>query len=435
MKQKDDIPEGKLARGLEGGRTAARVGGVLLKYATKRALLSGEEKQKAGREMAEQSAEVIFEGLCRLKGTALKLAQLLSLEFDLIPSQVRTKLERSYSMVPPMNRALARKILVTAYGRPPEEVFSSFEARAFAAASLGQVHRAIGTDGRDLAVKILYPGIGTTIKSDIQLARGLFRPFQEYDLIGPVLGEIEARFLEETDYRQEAANVTLFREGLNIEQVRLPRLYPDLSTEQVLCLSFVEGRPLNQWLKGSPAQKDRDAVAQTLYRIFITGLYELRSIHADPNPGNYLVGRDSSVGLVDFGCVKRFRPAFVSLCRKLPRLAVDRAGKGYLELLEELDIFHPGPEGDFTGEVLDLSERFGAWLARLYGVEVFDFGRNKGFISQGKAIMNAMLKYRNRLNVNPDFVFLNRTRYGLLRLFELMGARVSFRNQYEWNDR
>ena len=435
MKPKAEIPEGKLARGLEGGKTAARVGGVLLKHATKRALLSGRDKHRAGQEMAEESAEVIFEGLCRLKGSALKLAQLLSLEFDLIPSEVRAKLERSYSMVPPMNRALTRKILVNALGRPPEEVFRSFETQAFAAASLGQVHRAVGRDGSDLAIKILYPGVDKTIRSDIQLARGLFKPFQDYELIRPVLSEIEARFLEETDYCQEAANIVLFREGLNLDRVRLPRLHPELSTRQVLGLSFLEGLTLNEWLKGKPGQKERDSVAQTLYRIFTTGLYELRAIHADPNPGNYLVDRDGAVGLVDFGCVKRFEPSFVSLCRRLPWLAAHRAGRGYLQLLEELNIFHPGPEGDFNREVLDLSERFGAWLGRLYKVEVFDFRQNKDFIAQGKIIMNAMLRYRDRLKVNPDFVFLNRTRYGLMRLFELMEARVRFRNPYEWNDR
>lgn len=432
MTTNDETPKGKLARGLVGGKTAAKVGGEYLRYAAGKPFRSKEKTDAAKREMSEKSALALFDGLCRLKGTALKIAQLLSLELDVFPPEVRAQLERSYSDVPPMNRALARKVVFNAYGAAPEKVFSEFDGAAFAAASLGQVHSARGVDGERYALKVQYPGIRETIRNDVKMIKTMMRPMREYKALAPLIDEIEARFVEETDYLQEAKNVHFFRDSLKMRRVRVPRVQDELTTERVLCLEMMDGAPVNQWLKSNPGAKDRDAVAQTLQDIFVKSLYELRCLHADPNPGNYLIFEDNTIGLVDFGCVKRFRPEFAELCRQLVAVFHDGSNEERLDLMRRLGTIPADADRALEEEVGGHFEKYGAWLQRLFVDEYFDFSREKDFIKEGKAISRAMKNTWRKLNFNPEFVFLDRTRYGLFRLYERLEARVRFRNEYEF---
>ena len=431
MAPRDGTPKGRLARGLVYGGTAARMGGTYLKYAAQKPFLPEEGREEARRSMAEKSAETLFGGLCRLRGTALKVAQMLSLELDIFPSEIRRELEKSYTDVPPMNRALARKVLVAAYGERPESVFASFDSQAFAAASLGQVHRAVGHDGTRLALKMQYPTIRRTIGDDIRLLRGLLRPFAEHRSLEPALKEIEARFMEETDYLAEADNVRFFKENLALEHVRVPLVFDELCTDRVLCMSYMEGKTLNHWLEDDPPQEARDAVARRLNDIFIRSFYELDCIHADPNPGNYIIADDLTVGLVDFGCVKRFSHDFVELYRQLPQLITRGNKEGYFEVLRSMNVVSDDLDREVEEAIFECAYTFGKWLGRLFEEECFDFGREPGYIGEGKEVMRAMFRHRKHLVMNPDFVFLDRTRYGLMRLFEQLKCRISLRNPHE----
>ncbi len=432
MTDSDKTPRGKFARSVTGGKTAARMGGQYLKYALEKPFLSEGDRSDARRTLAAKSAATLFEGLCQLKGTALKIAQLLSLELDLFPPEVRAQLERSYNQVPPINRALVRKLLYNAYGQSPEALFSSFDSQAFAAASLGQVHEATSRDGTQLALKIQYPGIRDTIRSDMSLIRGLLRPLGEYRRMLPVLEEIETRLLEETDYLREAANAAFFRDSLRLERIRIPEVHADWCTESVLCLSRLPGTPLNLWLESHPASTDRDAVAQTLQDLFITSLYELRTIHADPNPGNFLIMEDGSVGLVDFGCVKQFAAGFVAQIRQLPATLARGDNDACFRLFRGIGTIPEDIDDALEARIREALVRYSNWFGRLYAGQVFDFSLEKDFIKEGKAISLDMKEMFRRLHINPDFIFLDRTRYGLLRLFERMEVRVAFRNAYEW---
>ncbi len=427
----DDTPKGSLARGLVGGKTAVRMGGAYLKYVVEKPFLSEAARESARRRTAEQNMERLFQGLCRLKGMALKMAQTLSLEMDIFPEHIRTHLERAYTDVPPMNRALTRKVLSTAYGTAPEKVFQSFEATAFAAASLGQVHRAVGGSGEPLALKIQYPGIRETIRSDMRLVKALLLPFPEYESMKPVFAEIETRFLEETDYRLEAENAAFFHARLQMDGIRVPMVHCDLCTEQVLCLALLEGKPLHAWLGTNPDAQARDAVARRLQDLFIRGLYGLHCIHADPHPGNFLVLDDTSTGLVDFGCVKRLDKTFVEPYRQLLLALTSGDDDACLSVLRMLGTIPESADAALERDVREAFIRYGNWLRNIFSVERFDFSKNKDFIKEGKVISMTMKHVLRKLRINPDFVFLDRTRYGLLRLFERMEARVSFRNEYE----
>lgn len=170
------VPKGKLRRSAIGGKTALQVGGRIAGYMAKKPFMSEQGRQEAREKLEQANAQAVFACLSLLKGTALKIAQALSMELDVLPEAVCVELRKSYNQVPPMNRVLAAKAVSNALGRAPGEVFETFEPAAFAAASLGQVHRAVLQDGRVMAVKLQYPGINRTIEDDLILARRLLRP-------------------------------------------------------------------------------------------------------------------------------------------------------------------------------------------------------------------------------------------------------------------
>ncbi len=429
----DQIPSGKLRRTLIGGKTAARVGGGILKYLAKKPFLSKQAKQKARKDLDNSSAKAIFICLSLLKGTALKVAQLLSLEMEIFPDAVRKELEKSYSQVPPMNRILARKAAINALKQRPEEVFSSFTPTAFAAASLGQVHEAISPNGKQLAVKLQYPGIRQTIEDDMQLIKNIIRPLPDFRLMAPIMKEIEARLKEEIDYRQEAERMVFFREKLDITGVIVPQLWEAGSGRTILSSTLLQGQPLNQWLETKPSSEERNVVAQRLNEIFIESLYKLNCIHADPNPGNFLVDGDLNVGLVDFGCVKSFTPEFVESYRKLPQIIIQGDRKKYFDMLRDMRFTKENLPPKAEEKIFETAYAFGKWLGQLYEVEKFDFEKNPGFIAEGKEVSQKLFKYRKYFNSNPEFVFLDRTRYGLLRIFEQLKCRIQIRNPHEWD--
>lgn len=427
----ESIPTSKWQRGLSGGKTAARMSQKALTYLVRRPFLKEEERVKAKRALNRENAAVLFEGLSLLKGTALKIAQILSMEMDIFPPEITKELQKSYHQVPPINRVLARKILQNALGKPPEDVFKTFEPTAFAAASLGQVHRATTREGIALAVKIQYPGIRETIKNDVQLLKTTLRALPEYRTIVPAILEIETRLQEETDYHQELQNMAFFGERLHLDQIIVPSPFDHLSTDTVLSAQYMDGITLNHWLKTRPHRKKQERVAQTLQDLFIFGLYQMNRIHADPNPGNFIVNRDGRIGLVDFGCVKRFDPQFAALYGELPRTALQGKKDDYVRLLKALKIAGPSLAPEVLDHMYQIFHEIGQWLGRLYREEYFDFRENPDFIGAGKELMHQAFGLRKHADLNTNFIFLHRTRYGLLRLFEQMGARVCFRNAFE----
>lgn len=428
----NDIPKSKWQRGWTGGKTAAQVGGKMLKYLGQKPFLSEAGRLRQKERLERESAEILFRGLSLLKGTALKIAQTLSMELDILPSQIRRELEKSYNQAPPINRALVRKIIRNAFGRPPEEIFRSFDACAFAAASLGQVHRARTMDGQDIAVKVQYPGIRTTIVNDIQLLKNLLRPLDEYEMLLTALKEIEERLLEEIDYGKEAEHAAFFAKHLRFAGIWIPEVYSQLSTDTVLSTRYVPGLALNEWLQTEKNQGKRDAVAQSLHEMFLQSLYELRCIHADPNPGNFIVDEELRIGLIDFGCVKRLERGFVENYRKLAGVAAAGDKENYMQLLKNMQVLKTKIDKTTEEEICRLIYQVGRWFGRLYEKEVFDFRENKDFFEESRKLSKPLYQYRKFVDINPHFIFLDRTRYGLLRIFEQLGARVRFRNPYEW---
>jgi len=428
------IPTGKLNRTGVAALAAAKIGVRQLGHLTKRPFLSNEAKQQQTNDTDEANADVLFQALVQLRGTALKVAQMLSLETDVLPEKYRKELAKSYYQVPPLNRALMRKVIIQELGQTPEQVFQSFESNAFAAASLGQVHQAMSFQGEKLAVKVQYPSIEHTIGSDIRMIKQLTRPMKEHAEIKLVLEEIEARLVEETDYTKEAANINWFAKHLDMEQVIIPKVYPAQSNTRILTMQHIEGLHLTEWLKIKPCQQERDKAAQTIYDVFMRSVFELNRFHADPNIGNYLFQEDGNVALLDFGCVKQISPYFSRQYAKLFQSVAAADYDALFRLYQEIGVLQVETSAIPKTYYDDVLVPFFAWFAKPYQQEYFDFAENQGFSSQMFKYGEAMRKHKDlkheHVRVNTDFIYTDRTLYGLYKIFEILGAKVCMKNQW-----
>jgi len=209
---------------------------------------------------------------------------------------------------PGMHATLARAQFKASMGKFPEDVFREFDPEPFASASLGQVHRALTRKGEKVAVKIQYPAIRSAIENDFKVVRSAtFAPQLTGHLPTAAIDEVQRGIMEETDYVNEAKNLKYFREQFeDIEWVTVPRVYEELSSDRTLTMSFVEGRTLGSFLEAKPSQQVRDLLGARLVELFEIQTCNLQALHADPHPGNYLFQPDGSIGMIDFGCVKRF---------------------------------------------------------------------------------------------------------------------------------
>ena len=405
------VPTGSLRRAVVLGRGAAKAG--LARFRP-----GGDE---AG------SAQVVFETLGQLKGTALKVAQMLSLETGLLPDAWTEELQRAHYRAPPLSWPLVASVLETELGRRPRELFARFERQAFAAASLGQVHRAEDRQGRPLAVKVQYPGIDRAIDSDIRVMRRMFKLLPEGRFAASALDELRDRLREEVDYERELASTRWFKKSLRIEGVDVPAVVPSRSSRVVLTTQRLEGAHLNEWLQGDPPIEVRDLVAARLLALFTRALYELGRVHADANPGNFLFREDGRVGLIDFGCVKDVPAATAEAKREIMAGLVEGRDADVLEVYRRLGIFG----GVARAEAADLRRRYLApmeqWLVEPLRAERFDFGAAPGFCDRGPLAFRRMLADRTRVRMPRDLIFVERTNYGLYRVFQRLGARVDMR--------
>ncbi|HLK12997.1 MAG TPA: AarF/ABC1/UbiB kinase family protein [Candidatus Binatia bacterium] len=334
-----DLTSGRARRMLSVGRLTTSVGGSYLWQALKRPFQSTSRADRALLEAHVRNAQRIVSRSKELRGAFMKLTQLLSMRGDLFPAEALEVLSIVQSSVPPLPYARVREVIAAELGGPPETRFRRFEPEAFAAASLGQVHRAETRGGDPVAVKVQYPGVADTVEQDLKNVRALLRVLagiardvmrQDVD-VEAVAAELEARLHEELDYRHEACNLALFGRLLADDpEVVIPRVYPRLSTRRVLTMGYADGYPLQDILAPGVEQTLKDWVAVKLFRLLWRQLLEFGALHADPHPGNYRVTHHPRLVILDFGSVRIFEPAIRRAYLRLARglLARDDAEIG-----------------------------------------------------------------------------------------------------------
>lgn len=414
----------KVERGMRMGRLGLSLTGSYLAYQVQNLFMGKNEREERRTSFHSRASRKVRQELEVLKGPAMKMGQILSMMGTTLPPEAIDELTRLQGRAPGMHPTLARAQFKAALGKIPEEVFRDFEEEPFAAASLGQVHRAVTRGGETVAVKIQYPAIRTAIEND-------FKMFKTASFAGRLSGhiprelveEIETGFLRETDYVNEARNIEFFQKAYApLGYMRLPRVHWQLSSDRVLTMSMVEGLHLDAWLAENPPPDARQLLGFRLAKVYNFQMRGPRAFHADPHPGNYLFGRDGSIGLVDFGCVKHCTPEFAEFVDALMGRIWLNGESGFRRVIELLFGNRLSPTSAKARKVARLAIQFYELIfpTDTPGRMEVDFGNAK-LMSAMTSIWNGVLRSRA---VNPEFAFASRAELGLYHVLHKLNAKV-----------
>ena len=431
MKKIDSIPTGKMERVTKLVTTGVKVGGNYLKYYSEKVVNPSLTKDK----LHENNASDIYDGLKELKGSALKVAQMLSMEKNLLPQSYVDKFSLSQFSVPPLSAPLVRKTFKTYFKQYPEELFDSFSPDSINAASIGQVHKA-KKNGKELAVKIQYPGIRESISSDIALVKPIaIRMFNLQGTSDEYFQEVEDKLTEETDYKLEISqSMKVIEDCEKIDNLLFPHYYPEFSSDKIITMDWMNGIHLSEFCSSNASQEQRDKVGQTLWNFYMYQIHKLKKFHADPHPGNFLVDKNDNLIAIDFGCMKEipndfYVPYFeVSTPESLKDMDYFTKKLFELEILKKTD--SPKELEFFTNMFHELLSVFTQPIQS----DVFDFAQPE-FQAQIAALSEkfASDKTLRKMNGNrgsKHFIYVNRTFFGLYSLMFEIKAKVKI-NDFE----
>lgn len=402
-------------------RVGGTVGGLAARFAGNR--LFGLDLDKGVHAQELQAA------LGGLKGPLMKVAQILATIPDLLPEEYVGELRKLQTSAPPMGWAFVRRRMQAELGRDWPDRFKSFEREAAAAASLGQVHRAVAPDGRRLACKIQYPDMASAVEADLAQLKIVLALYRRYDkAIDPTQIQLELaeRLREELDYEREAANMALYRTMLAGEAgVDVPEVVPDLSTRRLLTMTWLDGAPLMDQVSGG--QDHRNRIAQNMFRAWYVPFYYYGVIHGDPHLGNYSVKPDGTINLLDFGCIRIFRPAFVGAVIDLYRALSDD---------DEALAVHAYETWGFTNPSREMIAVLNEWARFLYGPLLADRVQSiqeSGGTTYGAGVaarVHAELRRLGGITPPREFVLMDRAAIGLGSVFTHLKAEINWHRMF-----
>jgi predicted unusual protein kinase regulating ubiquinone biosynthesis (AarF/ABC1/UbiB family) len=369
----------------------------------------------------------LLRGMGYLRGAVMKIGQTLANLPEVVPDQLVQTLEKLHFEAPPMHFALLREHVCNELGAEPEDVFASFETRPFAAASLGQVHRARLHTGESAAVKIQYPGMGTAVRSDFRNLLALMLPVRltkDWEDIKEQLADLQRVLEQETDYEHEAENLrtarALFRED---DRIVVPRVFEQYSTRRVLTMEYVEGVHLHDFLATHPSQELRDHFGALILRAYSRMFYVGRMNYADMHLGNFFFRNDGRLGVIDFGCVRRYKDEEWALMRSAPQ-----AVYGDRETMLRFTKRTANLSEDYPNDSdhVRLLERLSLWSWRpMRQEQPFDFG-DANHLCEGANIFREMFRKRYTRG-QPLCVLIARMNFGSRALLYRLRARVDVR--------
>lgn len=374
-----------------------------------------------------QHAAELRAALGGLKGPLMKVAQIMATIPDGLPKEYVQELAQLQANAPSMGWPFVKRRMAAELGPDWQKRFKAFAHQAAHAASLGQVHRAVSHDGRDLACKLQYPDMLSAVEADLGQLRLIFSIYERYDRsisTKEIHPEIAARLREELDYEREAKHMALYGQMLKDEaNVQVPVVEPKLSTKRLLTMNWLSGEPLLAFIVTHPELEIRNQVALNMFRAWYVPFYFFGVIHGDPHLGNYTVRPDASINLLDFGCVRVFHASFV---------------KGVIDLYHALQngdsdlAVHAYESWGFKGlnrEVIDVLNR---WARFVYGPLMEDRERriqdSKSGV-YGKEVAEGVHADLRRLGpITPprEFVFMDRAAIGLGSVFLHLKAEINW---------
>lgn len=407
------------------------LGGRLGRYTKVSTAMAGLAAKLAGERFLgltidrDAHAQQLLAALGNLKGPIMKVGQILATIPEALPPEYANALRELQSNAPPMGWAFVRRRMKSELGNDWEKKFKSFGQDAAAAASLGQVHKAVLHDGRTVACKLQYPDMASAIEADLSQLKMVFSLYEKIDSAistSQIHEELAARLREELDYKLEARHGALYAEMLKGKKsVVVPEVVNDLSTDRLLVSTWLDGKKILDF-KDAPVEQ-RNRIAMSLFKAWYVPLYGYGTIHGDPHLGNYSVRPDDGINLLDFGCVRIFRPSFVG---------------GVIDLYHALMkndtalAVHAYETWGFNNLSKDLIEVLNTWARFLYGPIMDDkvrvIGEAKGAVYGRETAQSVHMRLRELggVAVPREFVFMDRAALGLGSVFIHLQARINW---------
>ncbi|MFT5848301.1 MAG: putative unusual protein kinase regulating ubiquinone biosynthesis (AarF/ABC1/UbiB family) [Psychroserpens sp.] len=432
MKTIDKIPTSKIQRASKMVSTGAKVGVNYLKYyGDKLTKTEGEAKER----LNKNNAEDIYDGLKQLKGSALKVAQMLSMEKSIMPQAYVEKFSLAQFSVPPLSPPLVLKTFKKYFGKLPNEIYDTFNATSVNAASIGQVHIA-EKNGKKLAVKIQYPGVAESITSDLAMVKPI--AMSMFNIKGKdsdkYFQEVEGKLIEETNYILEVQqSKEIAQKCAHIPNLKFPNYYEELSSERIITMDYMVGEHLSEFTAHNTNQEESDKLGQALWDFYMFQMHTLRKVHADPHPGNFLVSETAELIALDFGCMKVIPDEFYGPYFELADEEKINDPNYFVEKLYQLEILR---EDDTPKEVVFFTEMFHEMLSLFtqpLQAETFDFsdGEFFGKITElgERYSKSTELRKMNANRGSTHFIYINRTFFGLYNLmFDLKAKDIKINN-------
>lgn len=432
MKTIDRIPTSKIQRATKLVQTGAKIGVNYIKYYGDKLTATEEE---AKQRLNENNAEDIYDGLKKLKGSALKVAQMLSMEKNILPQAYVEKFSLSQFSVPPLSPALVIKTFKKYFGKHPNEIYDSFNSTSVNAASIGQVHLA-NKNGKELAVKIQYPGVSDSISSDLALVKPI--AIKMFNIRGKdsdkYFKEVENKLVEETNYILEVKQSKEIAEACkHIPNLRFPNYYEDFSSERIITMDYMRGEHLSEFVAHNRDQQLSQKLGQALWDFYMYQIHVLKKVHADPHPGNFLISKEGDLIALDFGCMKEIPEDFYVPYFELAKEENLNNPEYFEKKLYELEILR---EDDSREELEFFKDMFFDLLrvfTKPFNAKTFDFSDGT-FFNQIAELSERYKKSSELRNMNGNrgskhFIYINRTFFGLYNLmFDLKANNVKIQN-------
>lgn len=432
MKTIDSIPTSKMQRASKLLYTGAQVGVNYIKYYGDKITKSESEAKEL---LDKNNAENIYDGLKKLKGSALKVAQMLSMEKSILPQAYVEKFSLSQFSVPPLSPPLVSKTFKQYFGKLPHQLFDSFNPVSVNAASIGQVHKA-EVKGKKLAVKIQYPGVAESITSDLAMVKPI--AIKMFNIKGKdsdkYFKEVEEKLVEETNYILEVKQSMEVADACkHIPNLKFPDYYTDYSSDRIITMDWMDGEHLSEFTAYNTDQEKANQLGQALWDFFMFQIHKLKKVHADPHPGNFLISEEGRLIALDFGCMKVLPNEFYDPYFELAKAENLNNDRIFREKLFELEILR---KDDNQSEIEFFSKLFHEMLTLFiepFNNETFDFSDSDFFRKIAelgeKYSKNTELRKMNGNRGSKHFIYVNRTLFGLYNLmFDLKAKDVKINN-------
>ncbi len=427
MKEQTSIPTGKVSRAAKFVRTGAKVSGNYIKHYSRKLV----DKNASREQLDADNAEDIYDSLSELKGSALKVAQMLAMDKNLLPNAYQDRFAMGQYSAPPLSSPLVMQTFRKHFGKSPGELFETFTSRAVNAASIGQVHKA--TRGEEtFAIKIQYPGVADSVRSDLKLVKPIaLRLFnlneRELDLY---LQEVEGKLLEETDYELEVQRSIEISEACgHLPGLFFPKYYPELSSQRIITMDWLDGKHIKEFLQTNPSQEVRNKIGQAMWEFYHHQIHNLKQVHADPHPGNFLMREDGTLGVIDFGCVKVIPEDFYTAYFRLMSKNLVSSDEDLLPILYELNFIYEDDSDKEKRLFMSVFKEMTVLLGRPFHDDSFDFADDEYFkkiynLSERLSNMKELKNSRHPRGSRHG-LYINRTYFGLYTLLNELKAEVN----------